>query len=59
MWGSGLGHGFLMMVGWLLGLLALGGAVYIAVLLATRRRAEQVARAFERLVGISDEDRSE
>ena len=59
MWGSGLGHGFLMMVGWLLGLLALGGVVYIAVLLATRHRAEQVARAFKRTIGISDEDRNE
>jgi len=48
-----------MMVGWLLGLLALGGAVYIAVLLATRHRAEQVARAFKRTIGISDEDRND
>jgi threonine/homoserine/homoserine lactone efflux protein len=47
MWGSGLGHGFLMMVGWLLGLIALAAAVYFGVALAMRRYVAGIRKLLE------------
>lgn len=52
MWGYGVGHGFLMVIGWLLGLLVLGGTVYIAVQLAMRRNVQQVTQAIEDELGV-------
>ena len=43
MWGSGLGHGFLMAVGWLLGG-AVIGIVYLAASAALRHRARELRR---------------
>jgi uncharacterized oligopeptide transporter (OPT) family protein len=42
MWGSGLTHGLWMVVGWVLGLLAVAVAVYVGVRLATRRMIGQL-----------------
>lgn len=52
MWGYGVGHGFLMVIGWLLGLLVLGGTVYIAVQLAMCRNVQQVTQAIEDELGV-------
>gem|GEM_PF-5581289 len=47
MWNSGIGHGFLMGLGWLLALLLLGVIVYVAVRLALRRTTLQLERYVE------------
>jgi len=44
MWGSGLGHGFLMVVGWLLGGAVIGIVVYLAASAALRHRARELRR---------------
>jgi len=53
MWGYGVGHGFLMVIGWLLGLLVLGGTVYIAVQLAMRRNVQQATQTIEDGLGVT------
>jgi len=53
MWGYGVGHGFLMVFGWLLGLLVLGGTVYIAVQLAMRRNVQQETQTIEDGLGVT------
>ncbi len=47
MWNTGIGHGFLMGVGWLLATLVLGGVVYVAVRLALRHTVLQIEQHVE------------
>ncbi len=50
MWGSGLGHGFLMGVGWLLSVLVLGAVIYVAVWLAFRGALARAERLIEEVI---------
>ncbi len=50
MWNTGIGHGFLMGVGWLLATLVLGGVVYAAVRLALRHTVLQIEQRVEEAV---------
>ncbi len=47
MWDTGIGHGFLMGVGWLLATILLGGIVYLAVRLALRHTVIQIGQHVE------------
>ncbi len=47
MWDSGIGHGFLMGLGWMLALLLLGVIVYVAVRLALRRTTVELEKYVE------------
>jgi len=50
MWGSGLGHGFLMGVGWLLSVLVLGAVIYVAVRLAFRGALARTEQLIEEVI---------
>lgn len=55
MWGSGLTHGLWMVVGWVLGLLAVAIAVYAGVQLATRRMMGKLMHYLESVHGWKEE----
>jgi len=47
MWSSGIGHGFMMGLGWLLALLVVGVIVYVAARLALRRTRVELEKYVE------------
>jgi len=54
MWGTGLTHGLWMVVGWVLGLLAVAIAVYAGVRLASRQMITKLIHDIQDIHGLKE-----